>query len=336
MAGRDGEGAAVADADLGAGEEGCAEDEAAAAGLHLIESEGGEDVPCRHLSDVLVAAEAVGCGVVELSHDVAQLGCGLPWLSGVVVEVDDMVAGLVAVGILSDESADVGRRLGAQVALDGEELVELAEEGLLAAEEADESVRVVGHEPRVLPGVALGVVVGAVDHLDGVELGPELSVAAQCAHELQLGVEVAAIRLAALEEQLVVGALAQQPRHAGHAVVVETVFEGLGDGLVRGFLVVGDVAILLEQAQRADVLQLRLLHRAEGLLGIPYKALKHHVGQHGHGRRAHHAVGLGAPEVPDGQASLLLKDLDERLGPVGLHLGCDEGHEGVVGAVGVP
>jgi hypothetical protein len=57
-----------------------------------------------------------------------------------------MVRGFVAVGILSDESADIGGSLFAHVALGGEQTVELREEGIVASEEVDEEVGGDGEE----------------------------------------------------------------------------------------------------------------------------------------------------------------------------------------------
>ena len=66
--GLDAECLAATDLHRDLGEERCAEDVLSAGRLHLIESHGREDVPSRHLSDILVAAETVGGIVVEFAH----------------------------------------------------------------------------------------------------------------------------------------------------------------------------------------------------------------------------------------------------------------------------
>ena len=160
-----------------------------------------------------------------------------------------MVRGFVAVGILSDESADIGGSLFAHVALGGEQAVELREEGIVASEEVDESVDVVRYEPGVLPCVALGVVVGAMDDADGVEGLAELSFAVYGAHESRCGIEILAVGAAALVEEAVVVVGSELLGHACCTVFSQAVFQCFGNGLVGGLEVVGYVAVLLEQSE---------------------------------------------------------------------------------------
>ena len=82
-------------------EERRADDILVAAGAYGIEAERREDIPCRSLAVVLVTAVAVGGGTVEAGHDVAQMSLALPGLSAPVVEVDHVLYGLVAVGIVA-------------------------------------------------------------------------------------------------------------------------------------------------------------------------------------------------------------------------------------------
>ena len=74
-----------------------------------------------------------------------------------------MVARLVSVSILSDESGDVRRSLGTfDHRRNDEERIELAEELFLASEAAYESSEIVRHKPCILPSVALAVVICTV------------------------------------------------------------------------------------------------------------------------------------------------------------------------------
>ena len=76
-------------------------------GADLVEAEGAEDIPRRHLPTVFVADDAIRCGLVEVAKDSIEDSLPLVWRSGVVVEVSDMVAGLIAVSVLPDEAGDI-------------------------------------------------------------------------------------------------------------------------------------------------------------------------------------------------------------------------------------
>ena len=103
----DGEGLAFRKGDFGLLEEGRAEPVAAAGRLDLIEAHRGKDVPGRHLAGIFVAGKAVGLVGIELGHDLTDQVCGLPGLAEHGVEVQDVVARLVAVGILADQAGNV-------------------------------------------------------------------------------------------------------------------------------------------------------------------------------------------------------------------------------------
>ena len=77
--------------------------------INGIEAQGAEDVPCRHLSAVIIAAQTVGSGVIEaVEHFTNQFG-GSARLACDGVEICHVVARLVAMGILSDESGHVAK-----------------------------------------------------------------------------------------------------------------------------------------------------------------------------------------------------------------------------------
>ena len=68
-------------------------------GADGIETEGGEDEPGRHLSGIVVAGESAGSVVVLGGEDMADHAAGLVVAPDVVIEVGNLVAGLVAVPI---------------------------------------------------------------------------------------------------------------------------------------------------------------------------------------------------------------------------------------------
>ena len=116
----DGEPLAVGEVPDGTGNLRGAEDVLAADGVDGVEAAGGEQVPGGHLTAVFIAAQAVrGRGVEAVEHfpddfrrPVGTVGQG--------VEVRDVVAGFVAVGVLSDESGDV-RDAAGQTLVGGED-----------------------------------------------------------------------------------------------------------------------------------------------------------------------------------------------------------------------
>ena len=90
--------------DLGPPDRRAAEDVLVAPGGHRVEPNRREDVPGRHLAEVVIAAETIRRGSVHLGHDPPGPFLGLPGLSGVAVEVRYVVTGLVSVDIVADDS----------------------------------------------------------------------------------------------------------------------------------------------------------------------------------------------------------------------------------------
>lgn len=100
----DGEGLAIFEVQHGPVHQRATEGILARTGGDGVEAEGREEVPGAHLAAVVVAAEAVGGGVVLAGEDVADLGLRFPGLVGVVVEVGGVVGGLVAVHVAPDDA----------------------------------------------------------------------------------------------------------------------------------------------------------------------------------------------------------------------------------------
>ena len=101
-----------------------------------------------------------------------------------------MVARLVSVSILSDESGDVRRSLGTfDHRRNDEERIELAEELFLASEAAYESSEIVRHKPCVLPSVALAIVICTVCGSERAVFSAEPAFAILSSDEAELMVE---------------------------------------------------------------------------------------------------------------------------------------------------
>ena len=197
-------------------------------------------------------------------------------------------------------------------------------------------MHVMRHQPGILPGIALRVVILAVDGVERIKRLTEHTITTQSAHEARLLVEVMLIRTAAVQEILIVGTLAQKFSHLGNTVVGQCVFQPLSHRLKSGILVVRQVVVLLQQVHAAFVKHRRYLHGIEGGLLVIHEALQHHVSQDRYARITHHTVRLIAHQVPYRQFTLLFKDMQECLGKVFLLLRMDECHQWMGCTIGVP
>ena len=162
--GCDGESFAAGEGDFGLGEEGCADGVLPASRADGVEAEGGEDVPGRCLAIVFVTAVAVGCGAVEAVHGLADAQLAFPGLRGPVIQIQHVLGGLVAVGVVSHIGhLHLGDFVDAvtvvAVVIDGRDLEDRVKhfgKGLLSAHCLHQSGNVVENAPGVVPGIALG------------------------------------------------------------------------------------------------------------------------------------------------------------------------------------
>jgi len=230
------------------------------------------------------------------------------------------------VGVLADKARNVGRSLGA---LDNgtyrEERIELSEHLLAAAETPDEPLDVVRHEPRVLPGVSLAVVVGAVRRGEGVERRAPASLRVAAPHEARRRIEAVAVRVAAFREVVRLLRPAQRLGGPCRGAVGQGVLHVVGHRLVEQ--VARDVAVLHPQAVAPIGVHGRLFDRLESFLPVEsFDALHDGVRHDGNTRVAHHAVRFVAPQVPYRQAPLLVGDSQHRPHDVGHPLRMQDRH----------
>ena len=106
-----------------------------------------------------------------------------------------MMARLVAMSILTNQTRDVWRSIGTHFTGNDEERVELGHELLFIAEELHESVNIMRHQPGILPCISLGIVIFTMLGREWVERNAELAVRTQTAHKAGLLVEVLAVSL---------------------------------------------------------------------------------------------------------------------------------------------
>ena len=145
-----------------------------AAGAHGIEPQCTENVPGRCLAVVLIAAITVGPGRVELFHDLPHAGLGLPGLAAPVVQVQHVLDGLVAVGVVAhthhrhlhnlvDGEAVVGVVVERR---HGENAVQFGGEGFRPAHQLHQTGNVVKDAPGVVEAVPFGEVASPFERVE--------------------------------------------------------------------------------------------------------------------------------------------------------------------------
>src|ERR1035438_9717107 len=232
----DGEGLAFGKRERGAVEERAADAVGGGAWAYRVEAERAEDVPGRGLAGVLVAAQAIRGGLVKLIHDQAGAGLSFPGLPDIVVEVNHVMDGLVAVGVLAHVERGHLDHLVYGVAIGaglegvgrGEDGVELGSKGLVAAQELDEAGDVLHHAPGPVPGTAFGERTTPLGRVEGLTPG---AFGLAPAHEAGLRVEEVGVVHGLAGELLSLGGAANGASELRGAEVVVGIFEGLGRGL---------------------------------------------------------------------------------------------------------
>ena len=324
------------DGDFDPVEQGRSEPVSSARRLGLVHAQRREDVPGRHLTHVLVARQSVRPVVVERREHLADLVGRFPRLPQHRIEVQNMVARFVAVGVLANQARNVGRCLAA---LDHgayrEQRVQFFEHPRPAAEASDKTCDIMRSQPRILPGVALAVVVGAVRRGERIEGRPPAFFRIPAPHKSRLRVEIVAVAMAAFLEILRILRLAQRFGGTRRRAVSQSVLHVIGHGLVEHLA--RDVAVLHAQAVAPVGVHGRLTDRLEGLFAVEAPDALHDGVRHRYDARvAHHAVGLVAPQMPHRKAALLVGDMQHRLHDVGHLLGMQHRHQRHCGPVGVP
>ena len=302
------------------------------AGAYGIESECREYIPCRSLSVVLVSAVTVGFRGIESVHHLADPILRLVGLSDVVVKVDHVLCGLVAVGVVAHVGYLHLRNLVdadsvVAVIVDrrhDEHRIEHFSEFGFAAHQRCKALRIVEHRPCVVPCIALRICVAP---LVGAERCLKRPVFVAATHQTGFGIEEVFVVLRGFFQPLRIFGPAQFLRHLCDAPVVVGVFQRPGGTLVDTH-VVGHIAqrvvILVPEASRgayrrmnlASSCEHRLVERGDVLLWGD--ALEDGV-RHDRGRVvAHHAAAVSR-RSPFGQEAALTVGV----GQSGLNLGVD-------------
>ncbi len=247
-----------------------------------------------------------------------------------------MVARLVAVGILTDESGNVRRGLRAlDYGADSEQRVELFEHSFTASETVLKPWDVMRDEPGILPCVALAVVVGTVLRREWVERRAPSPSAVASSYESGGAIEIMPPRTAALPKPFRFRLFAESLCCKCGCPIGEGVFHVVGHGLAHQ--VTGDVAVLVPKLTSPS----RLLGCLENCLKGPFPVeagnfLDNRVGHDRYARISDHAVGLVAPQVPHRKPALLVAYREHGVYYVRHLFPVQERHQRHLGAVGVP
>ena len=124
-----------------------------------IEAQSREHIPGRSLSVVFIAAIAIGVGIVHTVHRLVNPVLGFPRLAAVAIQIDHVLYGLVAVGIVTHvhnlHLTDLvdGKAIVAVIkhGRQGKYRVEHLIKGCLTTHQVDESLWVVEYRPGVMP-----------------------------------------------------------------------------------------------------------------------------------------------------------------------------------------
>ena len=333
----------------------------ATARVERIEPQGAEDVPRRHLSAVVVAAQPVGRRAVLGVEDLLDVFRREIGASEEREEVDDVVARLVAVGVLPDQSRHVAHAVlavGDRCAR--EEFLQFRERRVASAQRGDELARILQDVPGVLHGVPLREVVRLKPAVSACLRVERLAPAARgvaTARELRHGIERVPPEPRTPREERGLLPLAQRggkPRRAGVVVgALEEARDGLAHDLVapaaarqrvvrQVAVLVEERPVLLEQPPRR-IVHRRVLPRQRVLNGPPREidivvpeSLQVGVDDDRHGVMADHAVRVRSAQPPDWQVAVPFVDPEQRAHETVHPLGCQQRVERMRRAERVP
>ena len=116
--------------------------------IYGIEAHSREDVPSRHLTAIVVSAKAIGRGTILGVKYFTHKFRSTVGASGHAVEIDNVVAGLVAVSIVAKQSTDISHIAGK---MNGKERIQFGYKFLATAKKFDKAGNIMLHVPCILP-----------------------------------------------------------------------------------------------------------------------------------------------------------------------------------------
>src|SRR5882757_501861 len=76
-------------------------------GSNWIKAQCGKEIPCRHLTQIVVADEPIWSGFVLRVDDLLKTFLRAPGFTSIVVKIGEMMAWLIAMNVLSNHSCNV-------------------------------------------------------------------------------------------------------------------------------------------------------------------------------------------------------------------------------------
>ena len=250
-----------------------------------------------------------------------------------------MVSRLISVCILPYHACAEDGQLALVRRLEREHAVQFLRKAFLSAGQGYQSVDIVLYRPEILPSVAFTDVRRIVFRL---EIFDELSGFVFGLHECRGRTVHVPVILRAGVKLFRYIFFPHFVCHDGNAIIVESVFQGLGErpvvpsgGIVQ---IEGNIPILLVEADAPVVVQIGRRHTCgQGFFSIKIAyTFQVSVGNHGYGMIAYHHVCFASVEIPYGQSSVLLGKSQQRFDHVVHPFRLCQCEERVCGPVGVP
>ena len=145
----------------------------------------------------------------------------------------DVVARLVAVGILPDQPRDIGRHLiPLQPRIGREERIQPPDKAFASAHQLHQPLRIVGNKPAPLPGIPLAIVIVPVIRRIRIERLAPLAAGVQPPHEARGRIVISAVTLRKGLIPAGIGRVAQFAGQQGDTPVVVGILQRLGHGLL--------------------------------------------------------------------------------------------------------
>ena len=209
------------------------------------------------------------------------------------------MTGFVAVGILSDKSRNIWRRLCSQITFDNKERIELFDKWLFASEDLNQAGNIVRNKPNILPSIALCIIVLSMNGLKRIERLTEFAFAVEPAHKLGVFVEIEIfVRLTAFQEVLIICRLAQFFGQLCHTSISQSIFQPLGHTLV--FEITRQITILFERSKPPLVFHSRMFGCFKHLFFIYIVPFEGNIYQYGDAGISYHTIGFIANKMPNG------------------------------------
>ena len=328
---------------------GCSHHILVATGAYRIESHGREHIPRRRLPVVLVAAITIGMGRIEAIHHLAQPVLGFPRLPAVVVKVNHVLDGLVAMGIVSHV-----HNLHFAYLMNHAPIVTIVEnrrndkhgvhhliESSVAPHQMNQPLRIVKHAPRPVPSIALGE---GIAPFEGTKGALEAAVLVASTHQIDCFVKHVTIVLCPLSKRLqFLSRLSERLTELINAPVIVSILERSGHILID-IHIIGHVAqlIIVFVSLTSRAANGRMYGIGTMLHGLPQgfgvgRANPFQIGV-GHDRGgiiAHHATAM-ARTGPLRKESALPVSVGQTLLHLGVHRRINQIEEGEQAAEGVP